>query len=78
VLSALVSIVQVFFPQWADGTIIAVSGLPGAPWATCASRTILASLLIWAAIALVRSPNGGACRAGPRAPSARCWCSACS
>jgi O-antigen ligase len=53
VLSAFVSIVQVFIPQWADGNFIAVSGLPGRSVGNLRQPNHLASLLIWACIALV-------------------------
>jgi O-antigen ligase len=70
VLSALVSIVQVFFPQWADGSFIAVSGLPGRAVGNLRQPNHLASLLIWAAIALVplaewrRLPRWASCAIG--------------
>jgi hypothetical protein len=70
VLSALVSIVQVFFPQWADGSLIAVSGLPGRSVGNLRQPNHLASLLIWAAIALVplaewrRLPRWASCALG--------------
>src|SRR5262249_36231979 len=53
ILSALVSIVQYFIPQWADGSFIAVSGLPGRAVGNLRQPNHLASLLIWAGIALV-------------------------
>jgi O-antigen ligase len=53
VLSALVSVVQYFFPHWADGNFIAVSGLPGRAVGNLRQPNHLASLLIWAGIALV-------------------------
>ena len=81
-LSVLVSIVQVFFPQWCDGVVIAVSGLPGRSVGNLRQPNHLASLLIWAAIALVPAfDRDGAAHAAlrsPRARSARCWSSACS
>jgi O-antigen ligase len=70
VLSAVVSIVQVFIPQWADGTFIAVSGLPGRSVGNLRQPNHLASLLIWSAIALVpltewrRLPRWASCVVG--------------
>jgi O-antigen ligase len=70
VLSVLVSIVQVFIPQWADGTFIAVSGLPGRSVGNLRQPNHLASLLIWSAIALVpltewrRIPRWASCVIG--------------
>jgi hypothetical protein len=70
VLSALVSIVQVFFPQWCDGNFIAVSGLPGRSVGNLRQPNHLASLLIWAVIALVplaewrRLPRWASCLVG--------------
>jgi O-antigen ligase len=70
ILSVLVSIVQVFIPQWADGTFIAVSGLPGRSVGNLRQPNHLASLLIWSAIALVpltewrRVPRWASCVLG--------------
>jgi hypothetical protein len=52
-LSALVALVQVFAPDWADGEWIARSGLPGRAVGNLRQPNHLATLLLWAAIALV-------------------------
>ncbi|WP_119354199.1 PglL family O-oligosaccharyltransferase [Azohydromonas sediminis] len=52
-LSALVALVQVFTPGWADGEWIARSTLPGRAVGNLRQPNHLATLLLWAAIALV-------------------------
>jgi len=54
--SALISVIQVFFPsltQFADGSLIAQSGIPGRAVGNLRQPNHLASLLIWSVIALV-------------------------
>ena len=53
VLSAVISVIQVYFPNLADGTVIAISGLPGRAVGNLRQPNHLASLLIWSGIALV-------------------------
>ncbi len=53
VLSALVAIIQVYVPSLADGNFIAISGLPGRAVGNLRQPNHLASLLVWAVIALV-------------------------
>jgi len=53
VLSALVSVVQVFEPDWTDGVWIAHSGIPGRAIGNMRQPNHLASLLLWACIAAV-------------------------
>jgi O-antigen ligase len=53
VVSALVAIIQVYFPKLADGVLIAQSGIPGRAVGNLRQPNHLASLLIWAVIALV-------------------------
>ena len=53
VLSALVALVQVFAPQWADGNLIAHSGLVGRAVGNLRQPNHLCSLLLWAVIAVV-------------------------
>jgi O-antigen ligase len=53
VLSALVALVQVFAPEWTDGTVIAHSGLPGRAVGNLRQPNHLCSLLLWAVIANV-------------------------
>ncbi|MBT9597615.1 MAG: O-antigen ligase C-terminal domain-containing protein [Vitreoscilla sp.] len=48
-----VAVVQVFLPEWADGTLIARSGLPGRAVGNLRQPNHLSSLLLWALIALV-------------------------
>jgi len=51
--SALISLVQVFMPDWADGNWIARSGIPGRAVGNMRQPNHLASLLIWACVAAV-------------------------
>ncbi len=53
VLAALVALVQVFMPAWADGNWIAVSGLPGRAIGNLRQPNHLCSLLLWALAAAV-------------------------
>jgi hypothetical protein len=53
VLSAAIAVIQVHFPKLTDGVVIAQSGLPGLAVGNLRQPNHLASLLIWAAIALV-------------------------
>ncbi|MEJ6001513.1 PglL family O-oligosaccharyltransferase [Paucibacter soli] len=52
-VSALISLVQVFMPDWADGNWIARSGIPGRAVGNMRQPNHLASLLIWACVAAV-------------------------
>ncbi|MCV2362481.1 Wzy polymerase domain-containing protein [Paucibacter sp. DJ1R-11] len=52
-LSLLVSVVQVFAPSLADGTLIARSGVPGRAVGNMRQPNHLASLLMWASVAAV-------------------------
>lgn len=52
-LSALVALVQVFAPDWADGRWIAISGLPGRAVGNLRQPNHLCSLLLWALVAAV-------------------------
>ena len=52
-LSAVISVIQVYAPKLADGVLIAQSGLPGRAVGNLRQPNHLASLLIWSAIALV-------------------------
>ena len=51
--SALIAVIQVYIPSWADGNVIAQSGLPGRAVGNLRQPNHLASLLIWSVIALV-------------------------
>ena len=53
VLSALISVIQVYVPKLADGNLIAQSGLAGRAVGNLRQPNHLASLLVWSAIALV-------------------------
>jgi len=53
VLSALIAVVQVWFPSLADGGFIAQSGIPGRAVGNLRQPNHLASLLVWSVIALV-------------------------
>jgi O-antigen ligase len=52
-LSVAVSLVQVFAPQWADGDVIARSGIAGRAVGNLRQPNHLASLMMWAAVAAV-------------------------
>ncbi|ANH70875.1 hypothetical protein ABE85_23840 [Mitsuaria sp. 7] len=58
-LSVVVSIVQMFFPSLADGTVIARSGLVGRAVGNMRQPNHLASLLMWACVASVWLAQGG-------------------
>lgn len=53
VLSSIVAIVQAFLPGWADGDLIARSGLPGRAVGNLRQPNHLCSLLLWGVIAVV-------------------------
>ncbi|MCV2370441.1 PglL family O-oligosaccharyltransferase [Roseateles oligotrophus] len=59
VLSLLVSLVQVFMPGWADGHVIARSGIPGRAVGNMRQPNHLASLLMWACVAAVYLADQG-------------------
>lgn len=50
-LNALVAVIQVFLPAWADGNVIARSALPGRAVGNLRQPNHLCTLLLWAAIA---------------------------
>ena len=52
VLAMAVSLIQVFKPAWSDGTYIAHSGLPGRAVSNMRQPNHLASLMVWACVAL--------------------------
>jgi len=52
-LNVAISLVQVFVPNWADGSVIARSGLVGRSIGNMRQPNHLASLLMWACIAAV-------------------------
>lgn len=52
-LSLVVSLVQVFAPQFADGNVIARSGVPGRAVGNMRQPNHLASLLMWSCVAAV-------------------------
>ncbi|KQW46638.1 MULTISPECIES: PglL family O-oligosaccharyltransferase [unclassified Roseateles] len=51
--SIVISLVQVFAPGWADGDVIARSGIPGRAVGNLRQPNHLASLMMWAAVAAV-------------------------
>lgn len=51
--SVAVSLVQVFMPGWADGTVIARSGIPGRAVGNLRQPNHLASLMMWTSVAAV-------------------------
>jgi hypothetical protein len=53
IVSAIIAVIQVYFPSLADGNFIAVSGLPGRAVGNLRQPNHLASLLVWSVIALV-------------------------
>ena len=59
VLSLMVSLVQVFVPAWADGHVIARSGIPGRAVGNMRQPNHLASLLMWACVAAVYLADRG-------------------
>jgi O-antigen ligase len=58
-ISVAVALVQVFAPSWADGQIIARSGLPGRAVGNLRQPNHLSSLLMWALIAWVPLADAG-------------------
>jgi O-antigen ligase len=58
-LSLVVSLVQVFMPAWADGHVIARSGIPGRAVGNMRQPNHLASLLMWACVAAVYLADQG-------------------
>lgn len=58
-LSAIVSFVQFFVPSWADGTVIARTGLAGRAVGNMRQPNHLASLLLWSCVAAVWLGQGG-------------------
>lgn len=58
-LSLVVSLVQVFMPDWADGQIIARSGIPGRAVGNMRQPNHLASLLMWSCVAAVYLADQG-------------------
>lgn len=71
VASAIVAVVQVFAPAWADGTWVARSTLPGRAVGNLRQPNHLATLLLWGAIALVPLTDASPRRA--RAAAAAGW-----
>lgn len=59
VLSLLVGLVQVFMPGWADGNLIARSGIAGRAVGNMRQPNHLASLLMWACVAAVYLADRG-------------------
>ena len=53
VISALIAVIQVYIPKWADGVVIAQTGIAGRAVGNLRQSNHLASLLVWSAIALV-------------------------
>ncbi len=51
--SVAVSVVQVFLPDWTNGSVIARSGIPGRAVGNLRQPNHLASLMMWAAVAAV-------------------------
>lgn len=51
--SIAISLVQVFLPDWADGSVIARSGIAGRAVSNLRQPNHLASLMMWAAVAAV-------------------------
>jgi O-antigen ligase len=58
-LSSLIALIQVFWPQWADGVLIARSGLPGRAVGNVRQPNHLSTLLLWSLIALVPVARSG-------------------
>ena len=53
VISALIAVIQVYIPKWADGVVIAQTGIAGRAVGNLRQSNHLASVLVWSAIALV-------------------------
>ena len=60
VCNSLVAVVQVFFPDFADGNWIALSGAPGRAVGNMRQPNHLATLLLWSAVAVVALVESGA------------------
>ncbi|SEL28280.1 O-antigen ligase [Roseateles sp. YR242] len=58
-LSVVVSFVQFFIPSWADGNVIARTGLAGRAVGNMRQPNHLASLLLWSCVAAVWLAQGG-------------------
>src|SRR6218665_489330 len=58
-LSLGVSLIQVFMPAWADGQVIARSGIPGRAVGNMRQPNHLASLLMWSCVAAVYLADQG-------------------
>ena len=58
-LSLLVSLVQVFMPSWADGQVIARSGIAGRAVGNMRQPNHLASLLVWSCVAALYLADRG-------------------
>jgi O-antigen ligase len=67
VFSGLIALVQVFLPDWADGTLIAHSGLVGRAVGNLRQPNHLSTLLLWSAVAIVPLLESG------RLPRALGW-----
>lgn len=52
-LMAIISVVQVFFPEWADGKWVAASAMEGRATGNLRQPNHLGSLLLWAVVAMV-------------------------
>ncbi|HEY9027935.1 MAG TPA: Wzy polymerase domain-containing protein [Burkholderiaceae bacterium] len=52
-VSSVIAVVQVYFPNLADGVVVAQSGIPGRAVGNLRQPNHLASLLVWSVIALV-------------------------
>ncbi|MCA6215192.1 O-antigen ligase C-terminal domain-containing protein [Ideonella sp. B7] len=59
VLSSVIALLQVFAPQWTDGTWIAHSGLPGRAVGNLRQPNHLSTLILWGVIALVPLAQAG-------------------
>ena len=58
-LSTLIALIQVFWPHWADGVLIARSGLPGRAVGNVRQPNHLSTLLLWSILALVPVARSG-------------------
>ncbi|WP_298234211.1 O-antigen ligase family protein [uncultured Azohydromonas sp.] len=59
VLSSVIALVQVFAPGWADGVVMARSGLPGRAVGNLRQPNHLSTLLLWSLVALVPLREAG-------------------
>lgn len=64
-LSAMVGCIQVFAPDWGDGTWIAHTSLPGRAVGNMRQPNHLSSLLLWSAVAVVPLAEAGRLKRGP-------------